>query len=72
MFPLRVDPGIFTTKSVPMHVDGDGFVFDLPEQEERILSGASMSTTLYLNDQYLPLSNPTMYRSDTAETNTMI
>ncbi|KAH3700503.1 hypothetical protein DPMN_075482 [Dreissena polymorpha] len=32
---LRVDPDIFTTKDVPMHVDGDGFVVDLPEQHER-------------------------------------
>ncbi|KAH3713665.1 uncharacterized protein LOC127857173 [Dreissena polymorpha] len=32
---LRLDPGKFSSKVAPMHVEGDGFVSELPESSER-------------------------------------
>ncbi|KAH3713671.1 hypothetical protein DPMN_073468 [Dreissena polymorpha] len=67
MFPLRIDPGIFITK----YVDDDGFVFDLPEQQE---INPIVRFNVYDPVPERPvsaLSNPKMNKSDTAERNTV-
>ncbi|XP_052245778.1 uncharacterized protein LOC127854763 [Dreissena polymorpha] len=68
MFPLRIDPGIFTTK----FVDDDGFVFGLPGQKE---SNPIVRFNVYDPVPERPvsaLSNSMMHMSNTAETNTVI